>query len=355
MKKSDVTFYFLTKLFVNLQEDLIQFLRACDQYSNTFTLPMLQVFDEFVRGQTLRDSRDWSIQCEARKQNEETTGGVKLRHEPNAQTEISYLTYLYNLARDAIFKGVGSHKEQLLHAFDEAKGSKRSRCGVLGLVRLYENFASATSILYTKPRQTGDMTDLLDLESIHKELIHSLIVSVERLSDQCTKTSKQMVQMENYHLLSDIISRLRIPILSEVKTTTKQYLNNALEEYTAISLGQPLSELQSFLEAVQRSGISVDRIKYQQEFSKQKLIKVVKLYPLREVQKGLEQVKKKIDKQLNPEESLATIVWRSVQSEFLKQIREYNDLIQRCYQDPKIQLEFTTKEVEEFFVHLAAQ
>ena len=43
----------------------------------------------------------------------------------------------------------------------------------------------------------------------------------------------------------------------------------------------------------------------------------------------------------------------SMQNEFIKQYKHYEELINRCYPDSNIVLEFTIDDVLQFFTHIA--
>lgn len=73
------------------------------------------------------------------------------------------------------------------------------------------------------------------------------------------------------------------------------------------------------------------------------------------MKKGLEQLYKKIEKNLVANSSLLQVVWRDMQEQFVKQIAEYNKLILTCYPGSKIELEVSTDTVLQFFSEIAQQ
>lgn len=65
--------------------------------------------------------------------------------------------------------------------------------------------------------------------------------------------------------------------------------------------------------AIDLKGIRPEEISYQQQFSRIELKKVISQHPGKEVKKGLEQLYKKIEKNLVANSSLLQVVWRDMQ------------------------------------------
>lgn len=47
------------------------------------------------------------------------------------------------------------------------------------------------------------------------------------------------------------------------------------------------------------------------------------------------------------------VVWREMQNEFIAQYRNIEELIQRCYPDSNVTLEFAIQDILEFFSEIA--
>jgi hypothetical protein len=47
------------------------------------------------------------------------------------------------------------------------------------------------------------------------------------------------------------------------------------------------------------------------------------------------------------------VVWRSIQEEFCRQLRKYEELITKCYPDITMRLDFTLEELLQMFSELA--
>ncbi|KAL5964911.1 Exocyst complex component 1 [Taenia solium] len=122
-------------------------------------------------------------------------------------------------------------------------------------------------------------------------------------------------------------------------------------------MGRPLEDLHNFFEQVQSaldSGVRPDAICYQFAFQKHMLQKIIKEYPGKEVKKGLDNLRKKVEKNLSEEANLFPVVWRSIQSEVTKQCMFYEELIRKCYSDSGLALDFTIDDLQKYFSEIAS-
>lgn len=95
-------------------------------------------------------------------------------------------------------------------------------------------------------------------------------------------------------------------------------------------------------------------IGYQFAFSKTELKKVIREYPGKEVKKGLESLCKKVEKYVSEDSSLFQVIWVGIQKQFITECLHYETLIDKCYPNSKISLEFSTAELEQFFKEIAS-
>ncbi|TPP59292.1 Exocyst complex component 1 [Fasciola gigantica] len=317
-------------LFSSTENDALGFINDCEQTQPLLVMPMLVAFSR-------------ALEAELSHSGMESTD--KLSRE-NAPFMVFLLTQLTMVAKRAFNRYV----ERLINGFAEGRPSKRNRCGIIRIVHTYVEFAESSIVVFSQSPRLGD------LERAHGELIRSLMTHLERVASQSVKTPREVVQLENYHRLCDIVRRLKMPALDDYQQEVKRRYNRALQEYTKNSMGRPLEKLATFFEGVQTAldaGVRPEVVQYQFAFSKQELRKVIKEYPGKEVKKGLESLCKKVDKHLSEECNLFQVVWRSIQNEFLDQCGRFNVLIEQCYPDSGITLEFTQTDLEHYFREIA--
>ncbi|KAM3876569.1 exocyst complex component 1 [Diretmus argenteus] len=237
-----------------------------------------------------------------------------------------------------------------IRQMEEVKISKKSKVGILPFVTGFEEFAELAETIFRNAERRGD------LDKAYVKLIRAVFMNVEKVASESQKTPRDVVMMENFHHIFSTLSRLKISCLEAERREAKHKYTDHLQSYVINSLGQPLEKLNHFFEGVEArvaQGVREEEVSYQLAFNKQELRKVIKEYPGKEVKKGLDNLYKKVDKHLCEEESLLQVVWHSMQDEFIRQYKHFEDLIGRCYPGSGITMEFTIKDMLEYFSSIA--
>nr|XP_022323454.1 exocyst complex component 1-like isoform X3 [Crassostrea virginica] len=272
------------------------------------------------------------------------------QHVNNAQDAGSFLSLMFASCLVKIKRNFDKFISNQIRAIQDFKVSKKSRCGIIAFVHNFEEFANqAESIFKGSDRHTH-------LDKSYKALVAVIYEQIARVANESQKTPKEVVMMENFHHMYSTLSTLKIPCLEADRKEAKQIYQDNLTSYTLNLLGRPLEKLHVFFEGVQNrvaTGVKPEEVGFQLAFSKQELRKVIKEYPVKEVKKGLDGIYKKTHKDLCEEENLVQVVWFSMQDEFIKQVKHYEDLINQCYPDSGITLEFKVEDVLSFFSEIA--
>ncbi|XP_062419330.1 exocyst complex component 1 isoform X2 [Pungitius pungitius] len=237
-----------------------------------------------------------------------------------------------------------------IRQMEEVKISKKSKVGILLFVTGFEEFAELAETIFRNAERRGD------LDKAYVKLIRAVFMNVEKVANESQKTPRDVVMMENFHHIFSTLSRLKISCLDAERREAKHKYTDHLQSYVINSLGQPLEKLNHFFEGVEArvaQGVREEEVSYQLAFNKQELRKVIKEYPGKEVKKGLDNLYKKVDKHLCDEESLLQVVWHSMQDEFIRQYKHFEDLIGRCYPGSGITMEFTIRDMLEYFSSIA--
>lgn len=233
---------------------------------------------------------------------------------------------------------------------EEFKISKKSKVGILPFVTGFEEFAELAETIFRNAERRGD------LDKAYVKLIRAVFMNVEKVAIESQKTPRDVVMMENFHHIFSTLSRLKISCLDAERREAKQKYTDHRQSYVINSLGQPLEKLNHFFEGVEArvaQGVREEEVSYQLAFNKQELRKVIKEYPGKEVKKGLDNLYRKVDKHLCEEESQLQVVWHSMQDEFIRQYKHFEDLIGRCYPGSGITMEFTIQDMLEYFSSIA--
>lgn len=273
------------------------------------------------------------------------------QHVMSAQDTGSFLSMTFASALIHVKRAFDKFMQtQLQSILCDTKVNRRHKCGILPYIENFGPFArTAEKIFRNSDRK-------VDLEKWYTKLVSAMFEAIVIHSREHHKTPQEVIKMENFHHLYDLLSQLKISVLDHERKEAKQKYQDALRAYVTQYFGRPLEKLNLFFEGVQAkvgAGVKESEVSYQMAFSKQELRRVVKEYPAREVKKGLENLYRKVEKHLCEEENLLQVVWREMQNEFIAQYRNIEELIQRCYPDSNVTLEFTIQDILEFFSEIA--
>ncbi|XP_062502938.1 exocyst complex component 1-like isoform X2 [Corticium candelabrum] len=242
--------------------------------------------------------------------------------------------------------------DRQINLVKEMKVPKKHRCGILPCVSNFKVFAiQAENIIRGSDRRA-------DLDKAYKLLMDAILVTVDRVALEHLKTPSDVVAMENFHHLYDMLSRLKISALETTRDFAKLRYKNHLDAYIQAYLGKPLEKLSAFFDGIEdlvASGIKYEEVGYQLAFNKAELRKNVKEYPGERVKKGLDALYRKVEKHLCEEENLLQVVWHSMQDDFIQQYKHFEELINKCYPGSGIAIEFSLAELLSYFSMIAQQ
>ncbi|NWV24979.1 EXOC1 protein, partial [Origma solitaria] len=246
------------------------------------------------------------------------------------------------LAKSSFNKCIGS----LCKEMEEAKAPSRMRGGILPCVSRFQDFVAFSEEVFRTSRRRRE------LDKAQLRLASSVFSSINSLSSANLKVNTDMVMMENFHHIHSFLCQKNIPCLEDKKREAEQRFREHMEKYIATYLGQPLERLNHFFDGVKAclaQGVKAEEVSFQLAYSKQELRKVIEKYPGKEVKRALETLYRKIHKYLSPEENLLPVVWQAMEQEFMRQYREFEELIQRCYAGAGIALDFTMEDLLSYF------
>ncbi|XP_035723521.1 exocyst complex component 1-like [Vespa mandarinia] len=273
------------------------------------------------------------------------------QHVMSAQDTGSFLSMTFASAliqvKRAFDKFMQAQQQSIL---TDTKVNRRHKCGILPYVANFGLFAKTAEKIFKHSDRK------VDLEKWYTKLVNKIFEAIVIHSKEHHKTPPEVIKMENFHHMYDLLSQVKISVLDQERKEAKQRYQEALRAYVIQYFGRPLEKLNLFFEGVQAkvgAGVKESEICYQMAFSKQELRRVIKEYPAREVKKGLENLYRKVEKHLCEEENLLQVVWREMQGEFIAQYIYIEESVQRCYPDSMVTLEFTTQDILEFFSEIA--
>ncbi|XP_008942485.1 PREDICTED: exocyst complex component 1-like [Merops nubicus] len=246
------------------------------------------------------------------------------------------------LAKSSFNKCIGT----LCREIEEAKMPSKMKGGILPSVSRFEEFVNFSEEVFRTARRRGE------LDKAHLRLASSVFSSINSLSSANLKMNTDMVMMENFHHVHCFLCQKKIHCLEGKKREAKQRYSEHMEKYVTKYLGQPLEKLNHFFEGVKArvaQGVKEEEVSFQLAYSKQELRKVIEKYPGKEVKRALETLYRKIHKYLSEEENLLPVVWHAMEQQLMRQYREFEELIQRCYAGSGITMDFTTEDLLSYF------
>ncbi|KAI1278056.1 Exocyst complex component 1 [Halotydeus destructor] len=274
------------------------------------------------------------------------------QHVLYAQDAGSFLSKIYGSTLIVVKRNFDEYMKQQQKSIEDAKVPKKPKCGVFPFIKKFENLAKQAENIFRK-----ESARRADIDRWYVQLVRAMFESIDKLSSEHYKTPAEMVRVENYHFVHDVLRMLKISCLDDERKEAKNRYNAAIKDYVSRYFGRPLEKLNIFFEGVQQKvaqGVKEEEISYQLAFSKQELRKVIKECSLKEVKRGLEEMYRKVEKHAaEPDSTLIQVIWRSMQEEFISQYKAIQLMIERCYPDANLQLEFTIEDILNVFSEIA--
>uniref|UniRef100_A0A183BTI0 Sec3-PIP2_bind domain-containing protein n=1 Tax=Globodera pallida TaxID=36090 RepID=A0A183BTI0_GLOPA len=265
----------------------------------------------------------------------------------------SFFSTLYGSFLIALKRLFDEQMSQIEDSFANVRSVKKSRVGILDSIGQFKSIAlMAVSIFGEFERRT-------DLDKWLEKLADAILKGIEVAAEAPTsKYPTAIVKVENLHAFYSTLSEMKLSCLDSRRKSARLFYQENLSIYVRESMGRPLDKIHMFFERVERhleNGAKPEEISYEQQFSRMELKRAISAYPAKEVKKGLESLYRKAEKHLCPHSPLLVVVCRQMQEEFLRQVKNYQELISRCYPNSKIELDFSIGDVLQFFSEIAQQ
>lgn len=164
-----------------------------------------------------------------------------------------------------------------------AQVKKRDHLGILSFVSAFSRFVKDTEAIGARSASRP----LFD--AAYARVLDAVFARVQEVAADAKEPD--VVLFENFHNLHDQLSRLKVESLKVHRSNAQEQYRTHLDRFVKGVLGRPMEKLSHFFEGVEqliRQGTSPEDVGYYSEFSKQQLRATIKLYPGKEVKKGLE-------------------------------------------------------------------
>uniref|UniRef100_UPI00398F3899 exocyst complex component 1-like isoform X1 n=1 Tax=Pristiophorus japonicus TaxID=55135 RepID=UPI00398F3899 len=308
----------MSEIFSTLELDLKAFVNLCDKINPSNSLHLLVIVSQ--RALTVQD-------CDPSSFLKSTFGNILVHVKRNFDKCIS----------------------ALCKQIEEAKVPKKTKIGILPFVVGFEEFLTVAEAIFKNAERRGD------LDKAYDKVILAVFTNVKNIASMNLKTPADVVIMENFHHIYCFLSELKIHSLEVKKKEAYQQYSEHRDLYVTKYLGQPLEKLNTFFDGVKAriaQGVKEDEVSYQLAFSKQELRKVIEKYQGKEVKKALENLYKKVIKHLSDEGNLLQVVWCTMQGEFVRQYKEFEEMIALCYPGSSITMNFSIQDILQYFLDI---
>jgi len=138
----------------------------------------------------------------------------------------------------------------------------------------------------------------------------------------------------------------------------KSSYDKHMEAYAKAIVRRPFGKLLEFFEGIEsllRTNTAPEEVGFRIQFNKAALKKVISQYPGKEIKKGLDSLYKRVEKHFKEEEGgrLLQVVWHAIEEEVIRNHERFTLIINRCYPNANITLEFSMDDLLNYFSEIA--
>ncbi|KXJ97335.1 exocyst complex component Sec3-domain-containing protein [Microdochium bolleyi] len=233
------------------------------------------------------------------------------------QTNQDYLNNILQKLQSGLESQFNKFVEEQIRAIEETKVKIKKRKGVIAFMRVFPNFSAAIeNMLVTADTHSG-VRRMVDKE--YDRIIKSMFDSLKFIAREnpATLTNSgadpedkealnfHILLIENMNHFLDEVDTRGLEILEEWKEAANNELSEHMSLYLNAVMRRPLGKLLEFLENIEAqlaSGKSTGIIAALPSNSKATFDKVLSNYDGKEVRKGIEALRKRVDKHFSDDE-----------------------------------------------------
>ncbi|KAK4058603.1 hypothetical protein OIO90_000047 [Microbotryomycetes sp. JL221] len=166
-----------------------------------------------------------------------------------------------------------------------------------------------------------------------------------------------VILIENMHHIISVFSNQKVPALSSFVSQAKDKYQQNLEAYIRLILRRPLSRVLDYfagLESLLRTTPPTE-VSLHSAYTKAALKRVLSDLRAKDVRKAVDALYKRVDKHFSDQTVsdagvVLKTVWNACDDEMQRLTGVWKGLIDKCYPDEKLGLEFDKAQVHDFFV-----
>ncbi|KAA8572736.1 hypothetical protein EYC84_003321 [Monilinia fructicola] len=185
--------------------------------------------------------------------------------------------------------------DEQIRAIEDTKVKIKKRKGVIGFIRIFPSFSSSIEAMLA----SSDGLEVRQIVNNAYSRLNKNYVRIQRTKKHSTIRSLLIENMNHYLEEVDVRSN---PILEEWRENASQEMDEHMTLYLGAVIRRPLGKLLDFLESTEslmlsrQPGESASRISAMPSHSKSTFKKILAGYDAKEIRKGIETLKKRVEK-----------------------------------------------------------
>ncbi|KAI9595869.1 exocyst complex component Sec3-domain-containing protein [Syncephalis fuscata] len=246
--------------------------------------------------------------------------------------------------------------DEQIRAIEETKVTTKKRSGILPFIRIFPNFVkrmeNALEGCTTAVRKS---TDDAYAKLVQKMLSVLDAMAREAEADDKEQLNKHILTIENMHHFNLEVRACRVSSLDPFVKMSKASYDLHLTTYIKLNARRAIGKLLEFFDGVDvlLKTTTPQEIGFHVSYNKAQLKKVINQYPWKEVKRSIDSLYKRVNKHFSDEDGLLQVVWHGIQEEFIRDHGRFTDLLQKCYSDTGLSLEFDINNLLDTFSELA--
>ncbi|KAI8048022.1 exocyst complex component Sec3-domain-containing protein [Syncephalis plumigaleata] len=226
--------------------------------------------------------------------------------------------------------------EEQIKAIEETKVTTKKRSGILPFIRIFPNF-----VLRMENALEGCTTAMRNsTDDAYAKLVQKMLAVLDAMAreaeaDDKEQLNKHILTIENMHHFNQEVRACRVASLDPFVKMSKASYDLHLTTYIKLNTRRAVGKLLEFFD-----GVDV-------------LLKTTAPQEIGfHVKRSIDSLYKRVNKHFD-EDGLFQVVWHGVQEEFIRDYNRIVDLLQRCYSDTGLSLEFDINDLLTTFSELA--
>lgn len=242
-------------------------------------------------------------------------------------------------------------------ALNEQEVSGKKRRGILSFFSTFPAFLARLESLI------GDSkTNIRDqLDRGYRKVVSAMFENLDASARQSEHDEKEqlnlhIITLENmHHFYTETGGYKRNAVIGSFNEQARAAYKSHLHAYVKDVIRRPLGKLLEFFEGIETllQTSAPQEVGYHISYNKAALRKVMALFPADEVKKSIGVLYKRVNKHFSEEGGLLQVVWREIQDQFIGLHTRVTQLIQTCYPDTNVGLEFSIDDLLAYFSRIA--